>query len=139
MAIGLIGVIVVIGLVIWQVFETKKSRLLRIARDEYEDRVVRYEGLVTYVTGTLEKFVPGTDLYVSILDGVVCLTSKSRTFCAVDASELITVSATHEQGPTTFSIRFRDDGGVQEIVLRAKAARAKMIEQYLPVEEKQGA
>lgn len=139
MVIGLIGVVVVIGLVIWQIFETKKSRLLSIARDEYEDRVVRYEGLVRYVTGTVAEFVPGTDLYVSILDGVVCLTSKHRTFFAVDASDILTVRAAREQGQTTLSIRFRDGEGVQEIVLCAKAARAKMIEQYLPVEEKQGA
>ncbi|MGZ4111221.1 MAG: hypothetical protein ACXVP5_02100 [Tumebacillaceae bacterium] len=139
MGIGIIGVVVVIGLIVWQVFESKKSRLLQIARDEFEDRMVRYEGRVTYVTGPFAQFVPGSELYVSILDGVVCLTSKSREFYAIEASDIVRVRTVQEQGQTQIHVSFTRDAGAQEIVLSAKAERAKMIERYLPVEEKQGA
>ena len=139
MVIGLIGAMVGIGLLIWQVFETRKARILAVARERYEDRTIRYEGKVRLQNSPFQSLPPGAEVYLSILDGVLCLTSFARDCYAVDASRITSVASNLEGESTVMQIRYLDETGPQRIVLSAPPARAQMIERYSMMGERMGA
>ncbi|HEU4965461.1 MAG TPA: hypothetical protein VFV52_16675 [Bacilli bacterium] len=133
MIIGIIATCALLLLIFWQVGESRKSSVLRIAREEYEDHVVRYEGLVTYEKGPLQELVAGSDAYLSILEGVVCFTSKQRDFHAIEADKFTQVASEVQGGKATVTLHYTDERGPQEIRLTTKPERAQMIERSIPV------
>lgn len=140
MVIGLIGALVGIGLLVWQVFETRKARVLAVARELYEDRTIRYEGKVTLQNSPFPTLLPGEEVYLSILDGALCLTSRARECCAVDASRITSVASHLEEERAVMQIRYLDETGPQRIIaLQTTPARARMIERYCMMGEGAGA
>jgi len=132
MIIGIIGMLVTVGLIVWQVFESKKSGLLRIAREEYEDRIVRYEGLVTFLSSPFWDYKKEEEVYLSVIDGVVCLTSKAREFHAIEGSSIQGVVEQEYGGEDEWlCIRYQDDREAQELMIRGKAARMDMIKRSI--------
>jgi hypothetical protein len=127
MVIGMIGTLVTLGLIVWQFFESKKSGLLRIAREEYDDRLVRYEGRVTYLEGPFAGIKPGEEVYLSVLDGVICVTSKQRDLYALEESALLSVNTEAKGDRTVVHLQFHDDAEQQQLIVRTKPARAKNI------------
>lgn len=132
MIIGIIGMLVTIGLIVWQVMESKKSGLLRIAREEYEDRTVRYEGLVTFLSSPFWDYKKEEEVYLSVIDGVVCLTSKAREFYAIEGASIQGVGELEYGGEDEWlSIRYQDDQVAKEVVIRGKTARMDMIKRSI--------
>jgi hypothetical protein len=133
MIIGIIGMMVTIGLIVWQVLESKKSGLLRIAREEYEDHTVRYEGRVTYLRGPFGEYKAEEQIYLSVIDGVICLVSKARDFHVIEGSMIQDVSTMENGGnDQSLSVRFyQEQGGVQELVVRGHQASMNMIKRSI--------
>lgn len=132
MVIGIIGMLVTIGLIVWQVFESKKSGLLRIAREEFEDRTVRYEGLVAYLNGPFVEYKENEPVYLSVIDGVICLTSKSREFHVIEGDAVQDVQTTeHDGGDVSLAVNFLEESTVQQLVVRGKAPRMEMIKRSI--------
>jgi hypothetical protein len=138
MFIGLLGALVGISLFVWQVFETKKHRLLDRARSLYEDRTIRYEGKVRLEKSPFATLREGEDHYLSIFDGAVCLTSATGELRCIDAARITTVASNDEGEDTVLQIRFADDRGTRLLVFRTKPARAKMIERVSMMGEETG-
>jgi len=133
MIIGIIGMLVTIGLIVWQVMESKKSGLLRIAREEYEDSTVRYEGRVVYLSGPFTEYKEEEEIYLSVIDGVVCLVSKARDFHVIEGSTIQNVGVMEYGGEDEWlSVRFHDPKGhAEELVVRGKKARMDMIKRSI--------
>lgn len=139
MVIGLIGAMVGIALLVWQIFETRKARILAVAREQYEDRTIRYEGKVTLQNSPFQALQPGEEVYLSIFDGALCLTSRARDCYAVDASRITSVASNLEGDQSVLLIRYLDETGPQRISLCATPARARMIERFSMMGEGAGA
>lgn len=131
MLIGIIATTALLLLIFWQINETKKSSLLRIAREEYEDQTVRYEGLVTYQKGPFQEIREAAQVYLSILDGVVCLTSKQRDFYPIPEENITGVTADVQGNRAQVTLRFTDEHGERELLLGTQPERARMIEQSI--------
>ncbi|PWK07460.1 hypothetical protein [Tumebacillus permanentifrigoris] len=121
MFIGILATLILIGITIGQYFESRKSGLLRLARDAYEERAVRYEGMVTYLRGTLDGVAEGAKLYLSVLDGVVCLTSTEKRLFALEGAQVFA----QETGRLTL----RGAGG--EVAIATHPERAQMIQRTI--------
>lgn len=91
MFIGILATLLLLWILVGQFLESKKSGLLRLARDAYEERAIRYEGAVTYLRGPLDEFPEGTRVYLSVLDGVVCLTSPAKRMVALEGARVTAV------------------------------------------------
>jgi hypothetical protein len=107
MFIGILATLILIGIGIGQYLESKKSGLLRLARDTFEDRDVRYEGVVTYQRGTF--------------DGVVCLISPEKRLFALEGAQAAA------EGTGQLTLR----GAGTEIAITTNPARAQMIQRTL--------
>lgn len=121
MFIGILATLILIGIGIGQYLESKKSGLLRLARDTFEDRDVRYEGVVTYQRGTLDGVTEGARLYLSVLDGVVCLISPEKRLFALEGAQVAA------EGTGQLTLR----GAGTEVAIATNPARAQMIQRTL--------
>ncbi|MBL0386570.1 hypothetical protein JJB07_07900 [Tumebacillus sp. ITR2] len=122
MFIGILATLILIGIVIGQVRESKKSGLLSLARVAYEERAVRYEGPVTYLRGPWEDVEAGARLYLSVLDGVVCLVSPQKRMLALEGAE---VAGLELADPREAVLTLR--GADTEVSVKAHPERAQMI------------
>jgi hypothetical protein len=126
MFIGILATLILIGIVIGQIRESKKSGLLRLARDAYDERAVRYEGQVTYLRGPLEDVEAGARLYLSVLDGVVCLISPQKRLFALEGAQVAGLELAEDR-EAVLTIRGVDT----EVLVKAHPERAQMIAQTI--------